>query len=243
MKNTIILTLTGILVFGFLAGQVFGQSAEEVLEKMIEAQGGRDKLASVKDTTVTGTFEMPAMGLSGQITRYHKEPQLFRMDIEVMGMVITQAYDGEIAWALNPQTGITEEMPELQAEYLKRGTFGFAAILNPKKYGISFAYKGKENIEDKEFLILEQSFSDGYTIMMYLDAKTYLPYKAKATTLDQGMMETEEESYMSDYRDVDGIMTAFHMQIFQGGEEFIVSTMTEVKYNTGLEDSFFKMEK
>ena len=243
MKKSIILTLTGFLVFGFLAGQVFGQSADEVLEKMIEAQGGRAKLASVKDTTLTGTFDMPAMGMSGQTTRYHKEPNLFRMDIEVMGMVITQAYDGEIAWALNPQTGISEEMPELQAEYFKRDTLGFVAILNPKKYGISFAYKGKEKIEDKEFLVLEQSYSDGYTITMYIDAKTYLPYKTKATALDQMMMETETESYMTDYREIDGVMTAFQMNIFQGCEEFIVFIASEIKYNTGLEDSFFKMEK
>jgi len=148
-----------------------------------------------------------------------------------------------VAWALNPQTGITEEMTEVQAEYFKRGTFGNDALLNPKKYGLSYAYKGKEKIEDKEYHVLEQSFSDGYTITMYLDMKTYLPYKTKATTLDQMMMETEEEVYLSDYRDVDGMMTPFQFNIFNGGEEFIVSTITEVKFNTGLEDSFFKMEK
>jgi outer membrane lipoprotein-sorting protein len=243
MKKYLSLTLTGILVFSFLAGQAYGQSADEILEKMIQAQGGRDKLASIKDATVSGTFEMPAMGMSGDMTRYHKEPNLFRMDIEVMGMLITQAYDGEIAWVLNPQTGMTEEMPEVQAEYFKRDTLGNAALLNPKKYGISYAYKGKEKIEDKEYHVLEQSFSDGYTITMYLDPKTYLPYKIKAIALDQMMMETESESIMSDYREVDGMMTAFLVTIFQGGEEFIVFTVSEIKYNTGLEDSFFKMEK
>lgn len=243
MKKSLSLTLTGLLMFGLLSGQVFGQSADEILEKMIEAQGGRDKLASVKDTTGTGTFDMPAMGMSGDMTRYQKEPDLLRMDIEVMGMAMTQAYDGEIAWAINPQTGMTEEMPELQAEYFKRDTLGFGAILNPKKYGISFTYKGKEKIEDTEYHVLEQSFSDGYTITIYVDTKTYLTYKIKATTLDQMMMETESESYMSDYREIDGVMTAFQMNFFQGGEEFIVFTASEIKYNTGLEDSLFKMEK
>ena len=243
MKRSLCLTLTGLLVFSFFAGQVYGQSADEVLEKMIQAQGGRDKLASVKDTTVTGSFEMTSMGMSGQTTRYHKEPGFFRMDIEVMGMLITQAYDGETARALNPQTRMTEVMPELQAKYFKKAIYGNEALLNPKKHGISFAYKGKEKIDDKEYHVLEQSFSDGYKVTMYVDPKTFLTYKTKATTLDQMMMETESESIMSDYREVDGMMTAFNMQIFQGGEEFIVFTVSEIKYNTGLEDSLFKMEK
>ncbi len=243
MKKFMSLTLTGLLMLGILAGQVSGQSADEILAKMIQAQGGREKLASVKDVTIVGDFEMISMGMSGQMTRYHKEPTLFRMDIEIMGMLITQAYDGEIAWALNPQTGVTEEMPELQAEYFKRGIFGTSALLNPKKYGMSFAYKGKEKIEDKEYHVMEQKFSDGYTITMYVDPKTYLTHKTKATTLDQMMMETESESIMSDFREIDGMLTAFHMQIFQGGEEFIVFTVSEIKYNTGLEDSLFKMDK
>ena len=243
MKKSLSLTLTVLLMLGFLAGQVFGQSAEEILEKMIEAQGGRAKMASIKDATVTGTFEMPAMGMSGETTRYNKAPNLFRMDISVMGMVITQAFDGEVAWMVNPQTGMTEEMPELQAEYFKRDIYGFGVLLNPKKLGISFTYKGKETIEGKEYLVLVQSFSDGYTITMYVDPKTYLVHRSKAAALDQKMMETVSESVMSDYREIDGIMTAFHIQIFQGGEEFIAYTLTEVKFNTGLEDALFRMEK
>jgi outer membrane lipoprotein-sorting protein len=243
MKKTLIVIVAGILVHGFLANQAYGQTADEILEKMIEAQGGRTRLASIKDVTGSGEFEMPAMGMSGLMTRYQKEPNLLRMDVEIMGMMMTQAYDGETAWMVNPQTGMTEEMPEPQAEYFERDTLGFGAILDPEKYGISFAYKGKEKIEDKEYHVLGQSFSDGYTITIYIDQKTYLPYKTKAMTLDPMEMETETESYMSDYREVDGVMTSFQMRIFQGGEEFIVFTASEIKYNTGLEDSFFKMEK
>lgn len=242
MKRSLSLTLTGLLIFGFLAGDVFGQSADQILQRMIRAQGGREKLASIKDATVSGTFEMPSMGMTGDMTRYQKEPNQLRMDIEVMGMVITQAYDGEVAWSVNPQTGAAEELPEVAAEYLKRETLGYGSILDPKKYGLTYTFKGKEKIEDKEYLILEQTFSDGYTVLMHIDAKTYLPYKTKATTLDQMMMETEAENYMTDYREVDGVMTAFQMNIYQGGEEFVVFTATEVKYNTGLEDSLFKME-
>lgn len=242
MKKSLGLTISVFMMLGFLGDHVFAQSTEEILEKMIEAQGGRAKLASIKDATVTGDFEMAAMGMSGQMTRYQKEPNLLRMDIEIMGMVITQAYDGEVAWMDNPQMGVME-MPALQAEYFKRDTYGMGALLNPKKFGISYTLKGKESIEGKEYLVLEQTYEDGVKATMYIDQQTYLPYMARAMTLDQMEMETEGETIMSDYRDVDGVMTAFQMTIFQGGEEFITFTASEITYNTGLEDSLFKMEK
>ena len=74
---------------------------------MIEAQGGRKALAAIKDTTISGTIEMPQMGISGSITIYQKEPDKMRMDMEFMGMVITQAYDGQNAWMVNPADGRT----------------------------------------------------------------------------------------------------------------------------------------
>ncbi len=118
----------------------------------------------------------------------------------IFGFLATQAYDGEMAWIIDPQTGTSEEMPDDQAGYFKRDTY------------ISYAYKGKEKIEDTEYLVMEQSFEDGSTTTMYLDPKTYLPYKIKAMSLDQMMMETEEETIMSDYRAVDGVMTAHYFQ-------------------------------
>lgn len=242
MKKVLYLTLTGLLLFSFTVGQTYGQSADEVLEKMIKAQGGREKLAAVKDATITGSFEMPAMGMSGEMTRYQKEPNLLRMDIEVMGMVITQAYDGETAWMVNPQTGATEEMPEEAAQYFIRETYGNGILLDPEKYGVSYSLKGKETIEGKDYLVLVQTFSDGFTVTMYIDSETYLTYKTKSPTLDQMMMETEGEIIYSNYKEVDGVVMAFDLTIYQGGEEYIVFTTSEVKYNTGLEDSLFKME-
>ena len=243
MKKTLNLTLVGLMIFGFLAGQVNGQSVDDVLEKMIKAQGGRAKLAAVKDVTISATFEMTDTGMSGDITRYQKNPNMARMDIEVMGMVITQAYDGETAWALNPQTCAAEDMPAEEAKSFVRDAHGYEALLDPKKHGLTYSIKGKETIEGKEYIVLEQTFSDDYTITQYIDTKTYLPYKAVAKAYDQMMMETEGETISTEYREVDGITVAYNLVIFEGGEEVITMTVSDVKFNSGLEDTLFKMEK
>jgi outer membrane lipoprotein-sorting protein len=229
-------------MFSFLAGHTCGQSAAEVLEKMIKAQGGREKLAAIKDTTITGSFEMTSMGMEGEMTAYQKEPNLLRMDIEIMGTTMTQAYDGKTAWMVDSQNGTVEVMPEIAADYFIREAYGNAAILEPDKFGISYSLKGNEEIEGKEYIVLVQTFSDDFKVTIYIDPETYLIYKTKSLALDEMMMETESEVVYSNYKEIDGVLTAFNMTIYEGALEDFVFTASEVKYNTGLEDSFFERE-
>jgi outer membrane lipoprotein-sorting protein len=235
-----------VLVFfllGLMTSPGLCQNVEKILEEMIKAQGGKKVLEKINDTTLSGSFEMPAMGMSGTMTIYQKEPNKMRWDAEFMGMMMTQAFDGEIAWATNPQTGSSQEMPEKMAEDFKRGALGRDTLLNPKKLGITFTYKSKEKIEDKDYLVLEQTFADGYKSTLYVDPKTYLVYKSKGMSLNQMGVEVETETYVSGYREVDGVMIAHSMKIYQDGEEFMTMTINEVTFNSDLEDSLFVMSE
>jgi len=241
MKKIVSLSLLSVFIFGLMASQGFGQKATDVLEKMIEASGGRKLLASIKDTTMIGTLDIVMAGMSGTLTMYQKEPNMMRMDMELMGMVMTMAYDGEVAWWINPQTGATEEMPSDQADEIMRDAYGNDILLNPDKHGVTYTLKESENIEGKDYFVLVQTFPDGWSQTMYIDSKTYLPYKTVATVNQMGV-EVEAETFLSDWREVDGTMASFSVRVLQDGEEFMTMTFSEVKYNTGLEDSFFKMD-
>jgi len=232
---------------GFSLNNNRGQQAKsdpeaiKILNKMIKAQGGRKLLENITDTTISGSMELTQMGMSGSLTLYQKEPNMMRMDIEIMEMVITQAFDGETAWMVNPQTGSTEEMPEQAAEDMKRQALGNDSLLHPEKYGITYSDKGTEKIDGKDYLVLEQTYSDGHLATIYIDPKTHLAYKSKTTTVNQMGIEVEAESIMSDYKNVEGMMIAHSLITYQDGEEFMTMTVTEVKFNAGLKDSLFKM--
>jgi len=244
MKKTISVWTMGIFIlFGILCQPGLSQDAKDIIDKSIEAQGGKQVLEKVVDSTYIGDMEMIQFGMSGGVTRYQKEPDKMRMDIEIMGTIITTAFDGETAWMTNPQTGTTEEMPENYTADIKRGSLGVDAILNPEKYGITYNYKGKETIEGVEYHIIEQTFEDGEKITLFINGKTYLPYKSIMNTIDQTGREVEEETIMSDYREIEGMMVPYSLVIYQDGEEFVSMTITEVKINTGLEDTLFQMDK
>jgi outer membrane lipoprotein-sorting protein len=240
MKKIFSLFLLSFFLVSLISTPGYGQKVSDILEKMIKARGGRTALKNVKDITITGTMEMIAMGMSGSIALYQKEPDKMRWDLDFSGMVFTRATDGKIAWGTNFQTGGMEELPEQEATEFKRNALGYDSLLNPKKYGITFALKGKKQIEGKDYLVLEQTYADGHKATHYIDSKTYLIYKSVTTA--QGMMggEVEEETFLSDYKKVNGVMISHTMTVLQGGEQFLTMSYTEVKLNTGLEDSLFK---
>ena len=234
-----------LLVCSIAVLSSYAQDASAVLNKMIDASGGRKALEGIKDTSMVGDMELIQMGMSLSISMYHKEPNMTRQDMEVMGMSMTQAFDGEIAWMINPQTGAVEEQPGMMTEYAKRSALemGNDALLHPEKHGITYKLKGKETLEGSDYFVVEQVFESGDVNTMIIDAKTYLLHKTKGTSMDMMGGEVDQDMIFSDYKKVDGILIAHSMTIFQGGEEFGSVNLTEIKFNSGLEDAFFKMEK
>ena len=242
MKRMFTLLLAGLFLATLVTAPGSAQTTEQILKKMIEAQGGKKALESIKDMTMTGAIEIVMQGLTASFTIYKKEPDKRRLDAEVMGMVITQVYDGEKGWGTNFQTGGIEDMNEEQTVEAKREALAIVSVLYPEKYGMSFAYKGKDSLDDKEYFVLEQTYPDGLVATLYLDEETYLVYKSKARVMGPMGVEVEAEQFNTDYKKVNGLMVAHSIVSFIDGEESQKITVEEVNFNTGLEDSLFKKE-
>jgi outer membrane lipoprotein-sorting protein len=240
MRKIILCAVLFLFVAGLAAASLNAQTVQQVLDKMIEAQGGRAAMEAVKDSTYSGTAELIQFGMSGTFTMYHKEPDFFRLDMEMMGMVITQAYDGNVAWWINPQTGTDELMNEQQTADLKRQALGNDALFNPAKYGITYELKPKEKIGDKEYIVLEQAFKDGFKTTVYLDPDTFLIYKTQAKVMSQTGTEVNSETFMSDYEKEEGLVVAKSINILQDGQEFMRLKISKAVFNSGLADELFR---
>ena len=84
MKKIFSLSLLSLFLLCLAIFSGFSDQAPKILEKMIEAQGGRKVLSSIKDTTLAGSMERIQMGINGSFTMYHKKTNKMRMDGEVM---------------------------------------------------------------------------------------------------------------------------------------------------------------
>ncbi|MGD2245753.1 MAG: hypothetical protein PVI11_04310 [Candidatus Aminicenantes bacterium] len=243
MKKNVLLLTASLFLWTLLPVRVSCETAEEILEKMIAAQGGRSALEKIRDTTLKGTMEMVQMGLGGLLTTYQKEPNMLRMDATVQGTVITQAFDGQTAWMTNPITGMAEKMPDLMARDFGRSALGNDALLDPEKYGISYSLEGKETVEGKVYFALKQIFSDGFKATLLIDPETFLMYKSKTTSINEIGEELEVDTVFSDYRTIEGITLAHSFITYQDGREFMKMSISDVTFNSGLNDSLFKMEE
>lgn len=242
MRKIISMSVLGLFCLGLLASAGFSQDIKEIRAKMVEASGGKKVFENLKDLTISGTLDLTMQGLSGALTIYKKEPDKRRTDFEVMGMLITQAYDGEIAWFTNPQSGATEELSGDQAAQLKRQAMPSLASVYPEKYGISWEYKGKESIEEKEYLVLHSIYPDGFKVTVFVDPETYLTFKTISVTTGQMGSEVEVEQYSAEYKNMSSMVFPSVITTYYDGEEYSVITIENVKTNSGLEDSMFKMQ-
>jgi outer membrane lipoprotein-sorting protein len=223
------------------------KDALDVLAKMVEAMGGRKVLASIKDTTLTGTAEVVQMGMSAPITVYQKEPNKLRIDVDlsalVPGQVFTQAFDGAKGWGTNMQTWANEEMSDVLSKDFSHQAVGNDSLLDPRKLGITYGLKPKATLDGKEYIVLEQTLADGHKSSIFIDPETYLPYKSATTSVDPitgGAVETE--SYLGDYRKVGGLMINHSLRTFQGGTETMRMTIATVTTNSNLDDALFVLK-
>ena len=220
------------------------KEAMAVVEKLIEAMGGRKLLESIKDTTISGTAEVVQFGITVPITIYQKEPDKMRMDITIAeaNMTIIQAYDGQKGWYTNPQSGATEEMPDFMTKEMARQAADTQALLNPQKTGVTYVLKPKAALEGKDYIVLEQTQADGHKATLYLDPGTYLPYKAETRTIDQNGAEVDAETYSTNYQKVGGTTVAYSIRVLHNGSEAQRITLTEIAYNKNLDDAFFTLK-
>ena len=244
MKKVIRASFSLVFLLVFCTAQGFSVSGKDLLKKMIKAQGGRKNMIKVKDSVVKGEVEFLTAGIKGTVTISRIEPNRRRIELDLAGTKIIQAYDGKTAWVVHPQYGPDpKEMPENFAKYFKRQSIGNDTLLNPKKYGITYNYRGREMINGKDCMIMETVRSDGSKSFYYLDPKTYLVVKTKTKSLNQLGKEVDAETYYSDYRMVDGLMVPFESFTFVDGKEYLKFKLSDVKYNTNVNEDILVMPK
>jgi outer membrane lipoprotein-sorting protein len=243
MKRIYSLSVLGVFLLTLMTSPGFGQLTKRILKRMLDAGGGKKIYEGILDLTMIGSVEMAQQGIQGTLIMYKKEPDKRRVDLDTLGMVIIQAYDGQTGRWTNPQTGNVEEMSEQDTLSMARQSLPLVANIEPEKYGITFTYKGKERVDDRDYHVLEQAYKDGYTLLRYVDAETYLTGITRSTRTGPQGVEIQVEQIMSDFREVGGMILAHSIVTYYNGEVFSEITLKEVKFNTGLDDSLFRIDK
>ena len=225
MGRTTCLSAMIILLASVLTAPV---TAEEIplnvlLERHVEALGGRDAIDGIRSIVSTGEVEMISTGMKGTIRSIILMPCLSYTEAELGLFTVTQGFDGERIWMVGPngmlQIRRDEDSYKNQVTTCLLENFGYISL----NEGSTLEYSGTSAIDSSECYAMAFNPDGGYPGRIYIDSSSYL-----ITMLEIETMTGTVEQRFFDYRETGGIMIPFRTVTTQKaiGQALEVRTLT-----------------
>lgn len=170
-----------------------------IIDRFLVAIGGRDALARRTSMATTGTFEIPAAGLRGQMRTYAAAPNRSAVVITLPGMgELRNGFDGTVGWSIDPAQGPST----LQGKQLeeRRIDSDFYSVLHDPASFKSITTDSLTEFEGRKAYVLHLVRLSGDEAMEYFDAETGLMLGSRITR-DTPMGPVGITTILADYKD------------------------------------------
>lgn len=200
------ITIPAVLLMAAAASAAEDIKPEAILDKYIEATGGRAAYEKIKTEIAKGTLEITTFGLSGTMTVYQAAPDKSYTDIEFPDPVgkAEEGSNGQVAWAINGQQGPRIKEGDERSSALRRDALN--ADLHWRDFYKKAELAGSEDVNGKACYKVVLTPNDGGAETRYYDKGSNLLVKVvMPITTPEGAMTAEVA--LSDYKDEGGILT------------------------------------
>lgn len=158
-------------------------TAREIVDRSIKAIGGAEAFKAIKSLRARGTLSIPAQGMSGDLEMMAARPNklLTRATIASMGK-LEEAYDGKIAWSLDPVNGPSLVIGKALLERADEAWFD--SPLHAEGYVRLMTVAGKETFDKRPVYRVNVTLMSGAEISELFDVETglQLGFEAKRET-------------------------------------------------------------
>lgn len=207
MRHAVIVLAT-IAVLSSLA---YAQTADELVNKNIQAKGGLEKIQAIKSIRITGKLNGGG-GFTAATMQENQRPNLVRETFSLQGMTAVTAYDGATGWQIQPFEGHKD--PQLMGEDDLRDLLLDAdfdgPLVNYKEKGNTVEYMGHDVVDGDDALRLKVTLKDGDIIYYFLDPDTYLEIRKETQEFIRGSVR-ESVVEMGSYKPVAGVMYPYSL--------------------------------
>lgn len=215
-------------------------SAQAILDKYIEATGGRAAYEKVKNRRVNGTVEIAAMNLKGTVLMEQAAPNKMKFTMDLPGMGKTeQGTDGTDVWTSNAMMGAAVAEGDDREQALRASTFNRELRLMELYPTISVV--AKEPVNGKDAFKVEMTPAKGPKETWYFDAESGLPLKS-AVTVKSPMGEVVTETAFKEWTEVDGLKQPKATVMSQMGMDIAV-TYDKIEQNIEFPENHFAAPK
>jgi hypothetical protein len=222
-----------------IAGTANAQNVDEVVNKHIEAIGGKEKWRTIN--SLKSEASLNVQGTEIPITLHQLHNKAFRQDYTVMNMNAFSLIRVDSGWNYMPFQGQTSPEP-LTAEALKIGQEQLdiqGDLLDYAAKGNKVELLGKEELEGTEVFKIKLTKKSGNEVTQFIDTKTYYLFSV-ANKLNVNGQEMEMKTNYSNFQKLpEGIVVPFTME-----SSALPAPMIYKKYevNPSIPESVFKLK-
>ena len=198
-------------------------TAVQIIEKYIDAIGGRTALGKLHSRVSLGRAEISTLGLTGSLELYQKAPNKFARLVTVPGLgVMMRGNNDTAAWWQDGLQGYIEMSGAAWFDAVREGYFDKATQL--QHLYPEWELKGKEKVGEREAFVLQGSAS---------------PRSKYYFDVENGLLLREGNTFYEDYREVDGVKLPFTVRETTLPGFAFVYKISEIKHNVAIEDAKF----
>ena len=213
-------------------------SSEEIIAKMIEAEGGAVAKRKIKNRVIKLTVDLGMGGMTGTGLAHFARPGNLHSVIEIQGMgTIEEGVTDGVAWSLAMMTGPQIKEGGERAMALRDAHFD--GLLDWKSHYKKIECVSKETIDGKEYFKVELTPKEGDVITSYLDEETYLAHRSHLK-LSTAMGDFPMTVYHEDYRPVDGVQYSHKTRIEIMGQTRVI-TIEGIEHNVDMPKDRFEL--
>jgi hypothetical protein len=232
------------LVLGLACSSVFSpaQSAEELINKNLEAKGGLAAIKAITSLRMMGRLQQGTFVLPTE--QDAKAPDKLRQTFTLQGMTDIECFDGTTAWHINPFQGRRD--PELMGEDDQRDISEQADFYGPlvdyQSKGNHIEYLGKYMLDGDDTYRLKVTLKNGDIVYYYLDPDTYIEVRTEKQMFVRGAVH-ETVNDLGSYKKVAGVYFPFSVDSWPKNDPSQKQQVTydKIEANVTLEDSTFRM--
>jgi hypothetical protein len=235
------ITFPRLLFAAAFAAILSAQTAEELINRNLQAKGGIDKIKAIRSLRATGKLQQG--GFTAQVGALAMAPNLLRQSFTVQGMTQIQAYDGSTGWKIAPFEGRKD--PERLGEDELRDIVEDAIFLGPlldyKAQGSRVEYIGKDLLDGDEVYRLKVTLKNGDIYYYYLDPETFLEVRMEKVRFIRGAVH-ESVIECGSYKLVAGVYMPFTYETgSKQNPDRSKITYDKIEPNVAVDPAEFKM--
>jgi outer membrane lipoprotein-sorting protein len=230
--------LAFLLAFASFTG-IKAQTADEIVNKYVDAIGGKDKIQRVKTVYMENTSQV--MGNEGPSTINIVNGTGYKLVSEMNGQTIIMVITDKGGWQVNPFAGATTPtaLPDEIFKQSKGKLDAFGPLYNYAAKGNRVELQGKEGNAYK----LKVTSPDSVEFTILIDTTTFYMTKLSTTANFMGQ-PIELTSTYSDFKKGDlGLVFPYSVEISYGGQFSVTTTVKKIELNKTVDPSIFVMPK